>query len=358
MKERERTNIPENIPPDSKENNIYLKSEKNIKQFKNEKESINNNKNNIFNSPQIIKKDLNPNINRSMKRHFTLGDLQISKQFRRMGMDNKIIIDEIKNINKNTNEIMDNSFEKINTFNIKLKCKKDLLKQKLLKVKINSENNNTKTPNDIIYKLISEESLFKQKLLSDNLCNITARMNDKRFVNEPLSEDESIYHNFCLSAYNWKNMKIINKNKNNIEKDVKIMRHISPYSKTIGRKKFVDENDSFNNYRNDYLNLRKTIGEWKKYEYEELLNKISKNNKKEGKDEDLNINKEKSNKNNKDCFLNKINNIKFKKQKILINAIMNPNEDNTFPNYYLPKTGDNLLSKIESNITRKKKNKK
>ena len=358
MKERERTNIPENIPPDSKENNIYLKKKKNIKQFKNEKESINNNKNNIFNSPQIIKKDLNPNINRSMKRHFTLGDLQISKQFRRMGMDNKIIIDEIKNINKNTNEIMDNSFEKINTFNIKLKCKKDLLKQKLLKMKINSENNNTKTPNDIIYKLISEESLFKQKLLSDNLCNITARMNDKRFVNEPLSEDESIYHNFCLSAYNWKNMKIINKNKNNIEKDVKIMRHISPYSKTIGRKKFVDENDSFNNYRNDYLNLRKTIGEWKKYEYEELLNKISKNNKKEGKDEDLNINKEKSNKNNKDCFLNKINNIKFKKQKILINAIMNPNEDNTFPNYYLPKTGDNLLSKIESNITRKKKNKK
>ena len=357
MTVRERVSIPESIAysPES----AHLNSEKNLKQIKKEKESTNTNNNNIFKSPKINKKNLNPNFNRTIKRHLTLGDLQISKQFRRMGMGNKIIIDEIKNINKNTNEIMDNSFEKINTFNIKLKYKKDSLKQKLLKMKINSENDNSKTPNDIIYKLISEESLFKQKLLSDNLCNINAKINDKRFISDPLSEDESIYHNFCLSAYNWKNMKIINKNRNNIEKDVKILRHISPYSKTIGRKKLVDENDSFNNYRNDYLNLRKTIGEWKKYEYEQLLNNISKN-KKEGKDEEnlnININKEKSSKNNKDCLINKINNIKFKKQKVLINAIMNPNEDNTFPNYYLPKTGESLLSKIESNVTKKKKNK-
>ena len=365
MTEKERASFPHNIArsPDANDYNInaYLKSEKNIKQIKKEKDVMNNNKNNFYNSPKMRKKDLNQNQNRMMKRHLTLGDLQISKQFRRMGMGNKIIIDEIKNINKITNEIMDNSFEKINTFNIKLKYKKDSIKQKLLKMKINSENDNSKTPNDIVYKLISEKSLFKQKLLSDNLCNITARMNDKRFIKEPLSEDESIYHNFCLSAYNWKNMKIINRNRNNIEKDVNILRHISPYGKTIRRKKLVDESDSFNNYRNDYLNLRKTIGEWKKYEYEKLLNKINTNNKIEGKDEEnlnININKEKSSKNNNDFFINKINNIKFKKQKVLINAIMNPNEDNNFPNYFLPKTGENLLSKIDSNIPKKKKNKK
>ena len=364
MTERERASMPETITysPDSNIKNINedLKSDKSLKHVKKEKEPIYNSKNKVFNSPKIVKKSLNPPVSRIMKRHLTFGELQIPKQFRRWGMGNKVIVDEIKNINKNTNEIIDNPFEKINTFNIKLKFKKDSLKQKVLTMKINSENDNTKTPHDIVYKLISEECLFKQKLLSDNLCNIKARMNDKRFIHEPLSEDESIYHNFCLSAYNWKNMKIINKNKNNVEKDVKIMRHISPYSKTIGRKKLVDENDSFNNYRNDYLNLRKTIGEWKKYEYEQLLNKIDINKKKEGKDEEnlnTNTNKEKSSKSNKDCLAQKMSNIKFNKQKILINAIMNPNEDNTFPNYFLPKTGENLLSKIEQNVTKKKKNK-
>ena len=36
---------------------------------------------------------------------------------------------------------------------------------------------------------------------------------------------------------------------------------------------------------------------------------------------------------------------------------MNPNEDNTFPKYYLPKSGTNLLSKSEINFEKKKKNK-
>ena len=197
---------------------------------------------------------------------------------------------------------------------------------------------NSKTPSDIVYKLIKEEPLFKQKLITDKLCNIKAKLNDKNFNREPMEEDESIYHNFCLSAYNWKNMKIINKNKNNFENDVKILRHISPNSKNIGKKKLVDENDSFNNYKNNYLNLRKTIGEWKKYECEDLMNMINKN-----KDKDVVANK---------------NNNKIKKEKILINAIINPNEYNIFPEYYLPKTGGNLLSKIEIIAAKKKKNKK
>ena len=314
-----------------------INSQKVIHQISKADDSIINKSNNIFLSPKKEIKDNFLNINRAVKRHYTLGNLEISKKLKRMG--NKMIIDEIKNINEKTNKIIDKPQEDILTFDIKLKYEKDLIKQRLIKNKVNSENNNTKTPNDIVYKLIKEEPLFKQKLINDKLCNIKAKLNDKKFSRESMEEEESIYHNFCLSAYNWKNIKIINKNRNNFEKDIKILRHISPSSKNIGKKKLLDENDSFNNYKNNYLNLRKTIGEWKKYECEELMNTIKNNKEKE-----------------KDAVVNKNYN-KIKKEKILINAIINPNEYNTFPEYYLPKAGENLLSKIDINAGKKKKNK-
>ena len=284
---------------------------------------------------QFEDNDNTQNYNRTLKRHNTSGDMKISKKFRRMGK--KLILDEIKNINKETNEIKDNLSDKIHIFNIKLKYPKYLIKNKLIKSKINNEYNNNRTPNDTIYKLLSEEPLFRQKMISDTICNITAKMNDKKFIKEPL-EEESIYHNFCLSAYNWKNMKIIDKAKKHLDKGVKILRHISPCSNNGNNRRALSENDTFNNYRNDYLNLRKTIGEWKKYECKQLLQKMSKNNTKEKDEESPNINKEKSSK-NKDAFLYRINN----KQQNLMNAILNPNEDNSFPSYYLPKSGSTLL---------------
>lgn len=299
---------------------------------------------------QFEDNDNTQNYNRTLKRHNTSGDMKISKKFRRMGK--KLILDEIKNINKETNEIKDNLSDKIHIFNIKLKYPKYLIKNKLIKSKINNEYNNNRTPNDTIYKLLSEEPLFRQKMISDTICNITAKMNDKKFIKEPL-EEESIYHNFCLSAYNWKNMKIIDKAKKHLDKGVKILRHISPCSNNGNNRRALSENDTFNNYRNDYLNLRKTIGEWKKYECKQLLQKMSKNNTKEKDEESPNINKEKSSK-NKDAFLYRINN----KQQNLMNAILNPNEDNSFPSYYLPKSGSTLLSKIEINTQKKKKNRK
>jgi len=301
-------------------------------------------------SCQLENNDNTPKYNRMLKRHNTSVDMKISKKFRSMGK--KLILDEIKNINKETNEIRDNLSDKIHVFNIKLKYPKYLIKNKLIKSKINNEYNNNRTPNDIIYKLLSEEPLFRQKMISDTICNITVKMNDKKFIKDPL-EEESIYHNFCLSAYNWKNMKIIEKAKKNLDKGVKILRHISPLSNNIGNKRSLSENDTFNNYRNDYLNLRKTIGEWKKYEYKQLLKKMSKNNTKEKCEESPNMNKEKSYK-NKDAFLYRINTY----QKNLMNSILNPNEDNSFPSYFLPKSGSTLLSKIEINTQKNKKNRK
>ena len=316
-----------------------LSSEKNLYQLTSKKNDCIYDNINLENE----KKENSPN-NRLLKRHYTFGEMKISKQLRRMG--NKIIINEIKNLNKKTNKIKDQSEDKIYKYNIKLKYKKELITKKLLKSKINNDNDN-KTPTDIIYKLLSDEPLFKQKMISDKICGVTSKMNDSKFLKH-FSEDESIYHNFCLSAYNSKNMKIIEKNKIKLETDVKILRHISP-CQNFGNKKLLDENISFNNYKNDYLNLRKTIGECKKYECEELLKKMNKKNKNYIINDD-NINKMKIHK-NKDAFIHKI-----KRQKILINAIMNPYENNSFPKYYLPKSGSDLLSKKEKQIIKNNNN--
>ena len=304
--------------------------------------------------PKGKKENDNQKILRKLKRHYTFGEMKISKKFRRMGK--KLILEEVKNIDKQTNEIIDQTKDKIYFYDLKLKYPKESLKQNLLLTKINSENEKTQTPCDITYNLISTQPLFRQKILSDNLCSITSKINDERFQRK-VSEEEPIYHNFCLSAYHPKNLKIIDKNnKPKFQKGIKIFKHISPCTSKIGKKKLLDENDSFDNYKNNYLSLRKTIGEWKKYEYEQLMDKINKENIREGLDDDsIGLSIEKISKNNNDAFYYKISSIKYKKEKNLMNAIMNPEENNSFPTYYLPKTERSFRARIENYIPKKKK---
>ena len=57
----------------------------------------------------------------------------------------------------------------------------------------------------------------------------------------------------------------------------------------------------------------------------------------------------------KDPLPQKIVNIRYRKQQALSNAIMNPMEDNTFPKYFLPRTGSMLISKNEPPVAKKKK---
>ena len=124
------------------------------------------------------------------------------------------------------------------------------------------------------------------------------------------------------------------------------MRHISSYTKLKDSKKLLTKNDVFDNYRYNYLDLRKTIGEFKKYEYQEIMDRIRKRKEKEDEKNSTKI---------KDNFTKRINNIRYKKQKDLSNAIMNPEIDNTFPSCFLPKTGWSLISKNEPVVAKKKK---
>ncbi len=54
-------------------------------------------------------------------------------------------------------------------------------------------------------------------------------------------------------------------------------------------------------------------------------------------------------------YSQKENNIRYKRQKVLSSALMNPNEESTFPRYFLPRTGTTLISKNEPPVAGKKK---
>ena len=98
--------------------------------------------------------------------------------------------------------------------------------------------------------------------------------------------------------------------------------HVKTY--LYDKKKLIDRNQNFDDYRYNYLDLRKTIGEFKKYEYEEIMNRL---NKKKDIRED-----EKKNTGFKlrYNYSQKENNIRYMRQKVLSSALMNPDEENVY----------------------------
>ena len=291
----------------------------------------------------------NMNIQRKMKKKYTFNQFDIAKKFRRIDGD-KVIIKEAKNVDKKTNEISDNAKEKIPKVDLCLKFKKLEAKEQLIKDRLNTaKEEEKKFPNDIVYKLVNDDVIFKQKLNYKSLCGFHSIKGDNKAQNDSFSEEESIYNNFCLSAYNIKNNKIFSQYDKKFDSDVKIMRHISSYTKVNDRKKLLNRNASFNDYRYNYLDLRKTIGEFKKYEYQEIMNRMR--IKKDFREEENNRTSVKL----KDPFPQKILNMRYKKQKALSSALMNPIVDNSYPRYFLPRAGTSLISKNEPPVAKKKK---
>ena len=279
------------------------------------------------------KEDLN--IKRKIQKRITHANFDLGKKFKRIEGD-KIIIKEVKNLDKSSKEIIENASEKISNIKLNMKFRKLDVQRKLINDRLNpGEDEKRSTPYDIAYKLISNEPTFKQKLVYKKLCDLNTVNHDDRKMDDSFTEEESIYNNFCLSAYNIKNNKYFEKANKKFDSDVKIMRHISSYTKFNDKKKLLNKNDSFNNYRY-------------KYEYQEIMDRFSK--KKENREFDT-----KATIRIKDPLPQKIINIRYKKQQALSNAIMNPVEDNTFPKYFLPRTGSMLISKNEPPIAKKKK---
>ena len=109
---------------------------------------------------------------------------------------------------------------------------------------------------------------------------------------------------------------------------------------------------TFHLFKDNLLNLRRTMSDWKKHEYTNLLNEIKKNNKKGTKERDRDRDdRENFAKNNNFGFRNK----RIKKQNSLLNAMINPKDEFGYSRYFLPRSGSMLLSRIEEPKTKKKK---
>ena len=285
----------------------------------------------------IIENDKNIEVNRSFKRSQSCVYMQVSHNLEEK---QKMETEKVKNIDYNTKSIIEKNKEDIKVIKMKLKEPKMNIKSKILNYHIRNHHN--KMPNDVVPDLFYKVGLYKQKFLNEKICDI----NDKKDVNafnsfDSQNDSESEYHNFYISAY-----------------DISNLKKIESFKSHSTNKQNDDLNKTFHANRNNYLNFRKTMSFWKKRDYEYLSNQIIKNfdntatNIKTNKGLQSHVHK---------GLLNKGNiNIKIKKQNSLLKAMVNPIDESTYPQYFLPRTGSLLLRRTGDNfkIGKKKKKKK
>ena len=290
---------------------------------------------NLFESEQKMSnssnKEVNKNIITKLKPKKIQKDTKIFS-----GILDKIKLDSIKNIeNKKIMEPL-----KMNKVKIKLKINKEKIQ--------NDMSNNIKKfaakPNsEIITSLMNTDSLFQTNNNYGILCNLNKRKSSVDIINNNQNQDntnesreeeeENYYTNNCLSLFDQGNLKKLNQNKN--------QNKIYPQStNSLTRIKFNQIHKTFDLNKDNYLNLRRTLSDWKKTECLSLLNELTKN-------KTPKIEEEKIKKSN------------LRRQNSVLNAYVNPKDKFEFSQFYLPRTGSLLLKrKTEDNKKTKKKGKK
>ena len=247
---------------------------------------------------------------------------------------NKIKIDSVKNIeNKIVLEPL-----KLNKIKIKLKVQREIIQNNML----NKIKKIEKPPSEIITRLMSTDNLFQINKSYQSLCNIyrqvkpveinNAQEKNENGNNDSKENEDSFSHNFCLSLYDEGNLKKLNQNKHN---KINFPQTIRKESKI----KIEQLHNTYNIYKNNFLNLRRTVSDWKRGEYINLLDKMKRNitpkKDKDKKEEDIK---------------KKI----LRKQNSLLNAIINPKDKSEFSQYFLPRTGTLLLQRVEEQKNKKK----
>ena len=259
---------------------------------------------------------------------------------------NKIIINNIHNLNIETNKIIDQEKGKIKFIDIFLKYPSIQINNKLINKCLNCKN----IPSDSISKLLFNNKIFKQRLIYNNLLNIknkgerTQSTINNYSLKSNIFDDESKYitndkNKYNLSAYNIENIENLNK------------KHISDEHIKENNVKIYKINNVYKIYKDNYLNLRKSISNFRKTEYQKILNLSKRTNKIYNEtfiNGTLNSNviDKKSNLDDKILFKKKINAIEEKNYKCLSSAMLNPDESSIFSKFYLPKSGSLLLQRI------------
>ena len=297
---------------------LKLKEQKNLFEFEQKMSNSSN-------------KEVNKNIITKLKPKKIQKDTKIFS-----GILDKIKLDSIKNIeNKKIMEPL-----KMNKVKIKLKINKEKIQNSMLN---NIKKFAAKPNSEIITSLMNTDSLFQTNNNYGILCNLNKRKSSVDIINNNQNQDntnesreeeeENYYTNNCLSLFDQGNLKKLNQNKN--------QNKIYPQStNSLTRIKFNQIHKTFDLNKDNYLNLRRTLSDWKKTECHSLLNELTKN-------KTPKIEEEKIKKSN------------LRRQNSVLNAYVNPKEKFEFSQFYLPRTGSLLLKrKTEDNKKTKKKGKK
>ena len=337
------SSLNKNIEDKSK----YQKSQKAFEDFE---KLLNDNRIETISQRESDEDNEKNNLKKSKKYSKSLSTKNFAGKKLFRGINDKIKINEVKNIDNNSKILLETN--KLNKIKLKIKLPKEKIQSHLISLQKKSD----KITSDAIGKLISNNSLYKERQTYEKLCkvNINTKLHEKSIDNKSLysiSEDESGYHNFCLSMYDQGNLRKINDNNSNINK-------YYGYN-NLNRKNLKDSKIHFNKlhrtfhlFKDNLLNLRRTMSDWKTGEYMNLVNEIKKNNKKGTKERDRDReDREKMFRNNSYGFIN----IRIKKQNSLLNAMINPKDEFSYSRYFLPRTGSMLLSRMEEPKNKKKK---
>ena len=339
-------------------NSILLnKNIMNTTRYKNIDEEENENKSFSFNN--IISND-NINVNSNAQKNFEKSKSERTVNYSKIfynSIDKKVKINSIRNLNKETNKIIDQQKEKIIFNEIILK---DSIKKESNEQLLNKCLKDTIIPSDSIPTLLYRDKILRHKIIYRNILNIPIKNEKSRQVDSSLEKSTSLEEkkllykntfniNYNISAYNSRNLETMQ----DLKYFCKSMKSIR--SKNISQEVKINNkfDDSFHLNKDNYLSIRKSISDIRKKEFKDFLNYRIRNRKRNiiqsyhsyhKNNFELSRNKRESTKllsNN--LFIAKDNSIKM-----LTTAILNPNESNIFSKYYLPRSGSMLLSKIEN----------
>ena len=234
------------------------------------------------------------------------------------GNNEKIKTGEVQNLEKQSNILKISDNREIKEYKIKFpqeKADTELINK-------NKKENNS----DALPKLLSNETLNKEKLLYKHLCKINTNISNNSYIDSDINQ----------------RTKWIMLNKSNIDQVNKDL-----LDKMKKRNQFIKLNNRYNNFRNDFLAMRQSLSVDKKIQYQNLVDKIKlkRYNDFEFNDENDNDNTELEN--NKS---NPIVNYKFVKRSnkntySILHALINPKDNSNYSKFYLPRNGSLLLSR-------------
>ena len=232
------------------------------------------------------------------------------------GTSEKIKTTEIQNLEKESKTVKITDNTKIKNYQIKFPQEKS--NNELL------DKNSDEKKYDTIPHIISNDPRKREKFIYEKLCKFNAIKTNKDLIDTDLNQRTK-----------WDLF-----NKDNIEKANKIL-----LAKIKRRNEFIKLNKKYNTYKNNLLNLRRSLSNDKRIEYQNLIDKIRLNKLNEYDDEiDYEFTELESNKTNI-IYNYKSQNKSDNKNNSLLNALVNPKDNFNYSKFYLPRNGSMLLSR-------------